>query len=71
MADFYYVPIPSRDKATEEQWLAFCEEHDLDYLGNHPTSKRAWSDKLKTYVRSSCFLVYHEGVLIDMVEELP
>ena len=69
MLDLKLVRVPS-EQITPEKWDEWCNSHNMISLG--PQGRRAWIEKLSTYLRGADFLLYRDNELIDIcyLEEL-
>ena len=55
-------PVPDHHPASRE-WDVWCRERSLDPLNS---GRRAWIDSLRTYLRDANYLLYADGILIDI-----
>ena len=58
-------PIPEMDPASPE-WRAWCDGYGLDALNS---SRRAWCGDLSTYLRSSTWIVWHQGSMLAFLSD--
>ena len=59
-------PIPEMDPASSE-WRDWCDGHGMDALNCR--SRRAWCGDLSTYLRSSTWVVWHQGSMIALLSD--